>query len=206
MVGPQAQRHRAVSGSQERGFTYLAILFAVAVLGIGLGAVSDVWVTASQRDKEAELLQVGNEIREAIGRYYDASPPGAKRFPGRLEDLLKDNRFPMVRRHLRKIYQDPITNSTTWGLIVSPAGGIIGVHSLSDQAPLKTTGFALTDIAFDGKGKYSDWTFTFVPQQAESNRDRQGGTVELIRPRSRIRSSSSQAAPLRRRISPSVRS
>lgn len=159
------RRQAAGQTRSQTGFTYLAILFAVTFLGIGLVAVSEVWTTASQRDKEEELLQVGEELRDAIGRYYNTSPAGNNRYPASLEDLLKDNRFATVRRHIRQIYRDPMTNKRQWGVILSPSGGIMGVHSLSDGAPIKVAGFASDHDDFVGKGKYAEWLFVFVPQR-----------------------------------------
>lgn len=161
----------ARSVDYQRGFTYLAILFAIVFLGIGLVAVSEVWTTASQRDKEEELLYVGREIRNAIGRYYEASPAGNKRYPPSLEDLLKDSRFPTIKRHLRQIYRDPLTNEATWGLIAAPTGGIRGVHSLSDKEPIKLAGFDSDEEAFAGKKKYADWMFIFAPPSTSSDRE-----------------------------------
>lgn len=80
--------------SCQRGFTYLALLFAVAVMGIGTAAVAEVWATASRRDKERDLLYVGRELRAAIGRYYELSAGSVERYPPSLDDLLKDNRSP----------------------------------------------------------------------------------------------------------------
>ena len=50
--------------SAPAGFTYIGLLFAVAILGITLGAVGVVWSTQIRRDKEAELLFVGDQIRQ----------------------------------------------------------------------------------------------------------------------------------------------
>jgi type II secretory pathway pseudopilin PulG len=147
----------------QGGFTYLAILFAVAVLGTGLAAVGEMWSTASRRDKERELLHAGRELRAAIAAYYEQSPGGLKRYPPTLGDLLKDGRLPGVKRHLRRPLRDPITGKPEWGLIMSPLGGIMGVHSLAEDQPLKTASFAFGEEAFVGKKKYSEWRFTYMP-------------------------------------------
>ena len=47
--------------------------------------------------------------------------------------------------------------------VKSADGGFTGVHSLSENMPLKTAGFAVRDAAFEGKTKYSDWQFAFAP-------------------------------------------
>ena len=88
---------------RQRGLTYLIVLFLVALVGMGLAALGSVWVTDSQRERERELLFIGEQFGVALQRYYDASP-GTKEYPRRLEDLLEDRRFQVPRRHLRQIF------------------------------------------------------------------------------------------------------
>lgn len=154
--------HRYCHAGQQ-GLTYLALIFAVAILSLASAAASELWSTAQRRDKERELLIVGNQFRQAIGRYYEASPGGAKQYPHSLGDLLKDNRHLVAHRHLRKIYPDPITSKAEWGLVQAPTGGIMGVHSLSEQTPLKSANFEPKDKEFEEKEKYSEWEFVYVP-------------------------------------------
>jgi type II secretory pathway pseudopilin PulG len=131
------------------------LLILIAVMGLTMTVVADVWQTTQQRDKEEELLFVGNEIRRAIGAYF----ANASSYPHRLEDLLKDPGFPGVRRYLRKIYRDPITGRAEWGLLKADGNSITGVYSLSDAEPLKQGGFSLADQGFERKKKYSEWVF-----------------------------------------------
>lgn len=138
-----------------RGFTYLTALFMVAILAGGLALVGEMWHTSARREKEAELLFVGHEYRKAIERYYLAGPA---RYPHSLEELVKDPRQPATARYLRKLYPDPITGKE-WALIKAPDDGIWGVHSVSDSAPLKTSGFKARDAGFEGAKRYSDWKF-----------------------------------------------
>jgi len=142
------------------GFTYIGLLIMVALAGIALTVVSQVWLTVQTREKENELLYVGGEIRRAIELYYRNTPAGmAERYPRRLEDLLKDPRYPSTRRYLRKIYFDPITGSREWGL--QKAGDLItGVYSPSQKEPIKKFEFRAVDQSFEGKARYSEWVFT----------------------------------------------
>ena len=149
---------------RERGFTYLTALFIIAILSAGLALIGEMWHTSRLREKEAELLFVGNEYRKAIARYYLSGPQ--RQYPRSLSELIKDPRQPGTVRHLRRLYADPITGAAEWGLVKAPDGGIAGVHSLSEDAPLKTGGFALRDAALEGKGKYSEWQFVFAPPSA----------------------------------------
>jgi type II secretory pathway pseudopilin PulG len=145
------------------GFTYIGVLVIVAIMGVLLATVGEIWHTTRKREKEEELLFVGDQFRRAIGSFYERSPAQARRYPKSLEELLKDPRFPGTRRHLRKIYADPITGGTTWGLVKGPGGEIIGVHSLSEEEPLKKANFSLADAGSEGKKKYSEWIFFHAP-------------------------------------------
>ena len=152
------------SGKRPRGsggFTYVAMLVCVAVLGAGLAATGEVWSLSRQREQEAELLYVGNQYRQAIGWYYEATPGGGQRFPDRLEDLVEDKRFPMPKRHLRRLYPDPMTGRAEWGLIEAPGGGIMGVYSLSKAAPVKRSQFAARDRTFNEASGYDEWRFIY---------------------------------------------
>jgi type II secretory pathway pseudopilin PulG len=141
----------------SRGFTYLTALFIVAILGGGLALVGEMWETAARREKEAELLFVGHQYRSAIARYYLSGPQ--RQYPRALEDLLKDARMPQTRRYLRRLYADPLSGKAEWGLVKAPDGGILGVHSLSEEATFKRAGFKRRDASFAGAQKYSEWKF-----------------------------------------------
>jgi len=143
----------------------------------GLAVVGQVWQTSAVREREVELLHVGNEYRKAIERYFLAGP---RQYPRNLSDLVKDPRQPGTVRHLRRLYPDPITGGAEWGLVKAPDGGIAGVYSLSDEAPLKLARFAVRDATFEGKTKYSDWQFAYSPTLAAApNAATKPGTDEL---------------------------
>ena len=145
---------------RSRGFTYLTVLFIVAVITAGLALVGEVWETAAKREKEAQLLFIGNEYRKAITRYYLA---GKNQYPRALEDLLKDPRQPGTVRYLRRLYPDPLTGKAEWGIVKAPDAGIAGVHSLSEDKPLKSANFKLRDAGFESAQTYADWKFTYTP-------------------------------------------
>jgi type II secretory pathway pseudopilin PulG len=138
------------------GFTLLSLLIVVSVLGAGLAAFGRLASHVAQREKEAELLFRGEQIREAIGSYYRKE----RRYPQSLAELLEDKRYPMPQRHLRKLYEDPFTGAADWGLVTAPAGGIMGVHSQSQEAPVKSGNFPLArQQPFEGAARYADWQF-----------------------------------------------
>jgi type II secretory pathway pseudopilin PulG len=175
-----AQNHTTVPvliNHRNRGFTYIGLLFAVAILGTGLASTGIVWHIAQQREKERELLFIGQQFRFAIERYYLSTPEGVKKFPLRLEDLLLDPRQPMTQRYLRRIYIDPMTGKDEWGLVKAADGGIMGVYSLSDQAPVKQAQFRNAERFFDGREKYSEWRFIAQPRAAVTGSARRSASA-----------------------------
>ena len=159
--------------SNESGFTYIAMLVAVVVMGIALGITAEVSSTIAKREREAELIFRGSAIKTAIARYYDSSP-GVKRFPKLIEELVEDKRFPVPKRHLRKLYKDPMTGKANWNLIRMKNGAsIIGVSSLSEDVALKRAGFpGILNEYFEDKGSYSEWEFIFDPQKEAEYEDK----------------------------------
>ena len=149
-------------GLRMRGFTYLGLLFALALAAVALALGGLVWHTASKRAKEEQLLFAGGAIRKAIVHYYRRSPNGNREFPRALQDLIEDRRYITVERHLRKIYADPITGKPDWGLIKDANGAIVGVYSQSREAPIKRDNFRETFAAFAQARQYSEWKFSAV--------------------------------------------
>ena len=130
---------------QERGFTYLGVLFAIALVGVALLAVSEVWTKVAERQKLAQLDWAGQQYVQAIESYYYANTGSVHFYPPQLEDLLEDKRYLSVKRHLRTLYPDPFTGTVSWKPIASPAGGIQGV-------------------AFDQEGEFAvHKTYVFLP-------------------------------------------
>jgi type II secretory pathway pseudopilin PulG len=101
---------------RQAGFTYVAVLILLAVLSAGLAGVGTMWHTQAQREREEELLFIGEQFRTALRSYVQGSPAGAKRFPNSLEELLQDRRQPTTVRHLRRIFVDPMTRRAEWGV------------------------------------------------------------------------------------------
>lgn len=144
----------------ERGFTLLGMLFLVAGLGVGMAALGTTWHTAAQRDKERQLLFVGDQYRRAIESYWQAVPPEQRRLPMTFAELVEDSRFPQPVRHLRRPYRDPF-GGEEWGLVRGPDGGIAGVYSQSDAEPMKRAGFPAVYADFGAAESYRDWQFRY---------------------------------------------
>ena len=145
----------------QAGFTYVGLLIIVAIMGVTLAGIGTMWHTKQQRVREQQLLFIGGQFSQALNAYFQNSPGGVPQFPKKLEDLLQDKRYPNTVRYLRKIFADPMTGDTQWGLIKGADGGIVGIHSLSGLAPIKTDNFGKGFESLAGKKHYSDWQFTY---------------------------------------------
>jgi type II secretory pathway pseudopilin PulG len=150
-----------VTGERQTGFTYIGFLVFVAVAGAGIAAYAEIASHAMQREKEAELLFRGNAYQAAIASYHKVQ----QQWPHSLEQLLEDKRFPMPVRHLRKLYRDPMTGEADWVLVEAPGGGLMGVHSRSEEAPIKTANFSSANAEFEKARTYSDWKFVHSPTE-----------------------------------------
>ncbi len=163
---------RRAPRSLQRGFTYLLVLFLVAALGVFAAQTGVVWHQATQREREAELLAIGVEFARALARYRDASPDGV--LPGSLQPLVEDRRSGAPVRHLRRIYRDPLTGETNWGL-EKAAGQITGVYSLAPGTPIRERDLPPELAgAKEGARKYSEWIFRPAASNAED-----GGAGEI---------------------------
>jgi type II secretory pathway pseudopilin PulG len=152
--------------NKPAGFILLGLLVLMIVSGFALAQVGARWRDTVMREREQELFKVGDAIQQAIGRYYNQTPGIVKQYPPNLEALLYDERFPNPRKHIRKIYLDPITQREGWGILVAPSGGVMGVYSLSDKPPYKTKGFRPKYAHFENKKYYGEWYFAYISFRA----------------------------------------
>lgn len=153
---------RPTAAGRQRGVAFLALLILVAAMGAALAAAGTIWHQVQQRAKERELLFVGLQYRRAIQRYYELSP-GVKSYPATLAALLRDERLPGTKRHLRRPYRDPLTNGEAWGLVLAPTGGIMGIYSLAEGRPLRRANFPAELGWMGGRPSYADWQFIYAP-------------------------------------------
>jgi len=123
----------------QRGFTYLFVLFFVAITAAALAALGQAWATAVERERERELEFRGQEIARAILSYQKALP-GRVESPRSFDDLLEDRRTPNARHHLRQRYPDPFTGKPDWVLVPDPADRqrFDAVRSSSEHLLLRT--------------------------------------------------------------------
>ena len=146
---------------RQGGFTYLGLIVLVTVIGLVGAATLKIDSLLRRAAAEEELLGIGAEFSAALASYAAATPKGQPPQPPTLRELLKDPRTPGLRRHLRKIFVDPVTGGTEWGIVyVGDHVGVMGVYSLSQARPLKIGNFDPRFVGFENKEHLSDWKFT----------------------------------------------
>lgn len=148
----------------ERGFTLPMVLVVLATCMLGLALAGPIWAQQVRREREQELLRIGRLYAEAIASYRDASPGSAKQYPRLLEDLLLDTRFVGIRRHLRRLYEDPMNPGQAWGVIRDADQRILGVYSQSADTPLRRVPVTLGLLRLGPAAHYSDWKFIVEPR------------------------------------------
>jgi type II secretory pathway pseudopilin PulG len=148
---------------RQAGYTYVGLLIAVSLVSVALAAAGELWSAQARRERELQLLFVGQQFKAAIASYHASTPGGTKQFPRSIDDLLEDRRLPAIKRHLRQPFIDPMTGSREWGLIRGPGSGIVGVYSRSVDAPMKQDNFPRGLETFANAKRYADWTFVYQP-------------------------------------------
>ncbi|PYX23377.1 MAG: general secretion pathway protein GspG [Acidobacteria bacterium] len=147
--------------NQSRGFTLIELIVATAILVVLTGLAVPLARVTIKREKEHELRHVLWEMRDAIDRYKDAADRGAfqikvgtEGYPPDLQTLVDGVDVGGKKvRFLRRIPNDPMTNSTDWGLRSmqdDPASDSWGGQNIFDVFT-KSDGTGL-----DGT-KYKDW-------------------------------------------------
>lgn len=151
----------------QHGFTYLGLIILVAIIGLVGAAGAKFGAILQRRAAEQALLDIGAQFSDALRSYADATPAGQPTQPPSLKELLKDPRFPVIHRHLRKLFVDPVTGKAEWGVVyVANQVGVLSVYSLSNAKPIKQGNFDARFPDFDGKAHLSDWRFSTAGQGA----------------------------------------
>jgi type II secretory pathway pseudopilin PulG len=145
------------------GFAYVLLLIIVATIGLLSASSLSIGSQVTRRDAEHELLAIGNEFEQALNSYARVSGTTGNLArgvgPRSLQDLLKDPRFPGLKRHLRQIYADPLTGRAQWGLVIEPGGSIVGIYSSAAGIPIQRTGFEPDRVSFENAESYANWIF-----------------------------------------------
>ena len=109
---------RSASGREcERGHLLVGLMVLLACMLIMLTAAAQSWTFLVRRDREAELIQRGEEYAKAIAFYQ--KEVGA--YPLKLDLLVQKG--PHGHRFIRQLYKDPLADDGEWGLLfLSPTG------------------------------------------------------------------------------------
>lgn len=155
--------------STKKGFTLIEMLVTLTILSVLAAAAIPLAKVSIKREKEIQLKRNLRIIREAIDEYKRLADENkfqveedSEGYPPDLETLIKGveveeviqgKKVKRVIKFLRKIPQDPMTNSVDWGLRSyqdDPDSTIWGGENVYDVFT-KSPGTAL-----DGT-KYRDW-------------------------------------------------
>jgi type II secretory pathway pseudopilin PulG len=142
----------------QRGFALMFALMAVALVSLAVLLPLERATLDARRERENDLLFVGDQYRQAIERYHSESPV-APEYPATLEALVDDVRWPVARRPLRRLYPDPMTGKVDWG-VVRQGDRIVGIYSRAAGAPLKRSGFPVIYERFSDAESYEKWVFS----------------------------------------------
>ncbi len=143
----------------QRGFTYVAVLAILVLLGVALAAIGTRWADRVQREREQELLRVGQLYAQAILAYHRGSPGSDKKWPKSIEDLELDPRMLSTVRYLRAPYTDPMVPGQPLALVREADDTIHGVYSTSTAAPFRQGTVDLGVVVLAPAQRYSDWQF-----------------------------------------------
>ena len=143
----------------QAGFTYIALLAVLALVGIALATIGTRWADRVQREREQELLRVGQLYAQALLAYHRGSPGSDKTWPKDVQELLQDPRMLGTVRHLRAAYPDPMVPGQPLVLIRAADNTIRGVYSSSMAAPFRDGGVDLGVVVLPPVQHYADWQF-----------------------------------------------
>jgi type II secretory pathway pseudopilin PulG len=151
-------RHRQ-RVNNERGVTYLMLMFAIVLIGIATTAAAKQWKAIVQRELEADLLAKGIEIQNALA-LYSATIKAGRVMPGEVYPQTLADLTRLPKPYLRKVYLDPVGHGE-WEYVRAPTGGIMGVRSKSRAKPFRKQGFPPDVRHFAGRATYYDWVFQY---------------------------------------------
>jgi general secretion pathway protein G len=120
-----------------RGFTLIELMVVMSVIALLLTIAVPRYFQGVDKAREAVLKEDLNRMRGAIDQFY--ADRGV--YPSNLEELVE-------RDYVRRIPEDPITESkTTWMIVVPRSAELSGVFDVKSGAP---------GVARDGSA-YSEW-------------------------------------------------
>jgi general secretion pathway protein G len=119
-------------------FTLIELIVVLAIVAMLIAVAVPRYFNSIERSREAALKQNLSVMRDAIDKYYGDTA----RYPETLDELV-------IKRYLRKLPEDPVTQSSdTWVLVRPPGDGAkTGVYDVKSGA---------SGRALDG-GTFGDW-------------------------------------------------
>jgi type II secretory pathway pseudopilin PulG len=115
------------SRAHSAGFTYVWALIAVAVTSAMLAAGAQLASARAARERQAEYAWVLDQYRMAIRSYSQASSATPSAPLQTVQQLVRDERGGVVRRHIRQLYPNPLTGKVDWQLRLGASGEPIDV-------------------------------------------------------------------------------
>jgi len=165
-VGQSAKQVMALStmsgNRSQDGFAYMSLLVVITASLIALSVALPDKYQQAKREREAQLMFVGQQYVRAIKGFYENPLVSIKRYPDSLDELLIDERTAKPLHHLRQLYPDPMTESQQWGLVKNSEEQIMGVYSLSQNRPLRTDFSSFPLVVVEGVEKYEDLKFVYL--------------------------------------------
>ena len=138
-------RGKIIAGNvpgRARGVTLIGLLIVMAIMGGLISIAAPNLKQSIIRAREAVLMEVLCQIREAIEQYYTDNG----KYPVQLGDLI--NSQDKAKSYLRSIPNDPITSAPDWITVAldssgdsSGETGIFDVHSASPLMALDGTAY-----------------------------------------------------------------
>jgi type II secretory pathway pseudopilin PulG len=162
----------------EAGYSLVALLAAVTVMLVAMGAAVPAWKYVMKNEREEELIFRGGQIADAIVRYQRRH---GNAYPPSLEVLVE-------RKFLRKLSKDPMTKEGRWRLVrpgeavgapggpgappVTLPGGASPPPTTQPAGPGAPTGTSFGLVmgvvstsaekglrVFNGRTRYNEWAF-----------------------------------------------
>lgn len=133
------RRSEAVRRDLAQGFTLLELIVVLTIVGLLVGIALPAYRGATERAREAVLLEDLQRMRDALDEYYT----DRGEYPLALSDLVSSG-------YLRTIPVDPITRSAeTWQVDYAPwemleegqVAGVFDVHSGAEGEALDGTSY-----------------------------------------------------------------
>ncbi|MEO7190807.1 MAG: hypothetical protein ABI051_07090 [Vicinamibacterales bacterium] len=145
----------------EQGYIMVALLIAMAVSAVWMGAALPAWRQQVVRENEAELIFRGEQYARAIYLYRQknnqASPPTI--------DIL------VSQHYLRKKYKDPITGKEFLPLGGAGAVGGAGVAGLTG---VRSTSNETSIVVYKNQQSYSQFPFDWAAEALKSGANAAG--------------------------------